>query len=147
MVVPCFLEKIRDPIHYTDRVYYVSEKTTYQTSYSSPDTSIILKEMLYSLSNITTITKGENSKSLSGTTDLGSLIGNTQCGNFRIFLPLKSYVKSILVILKLEKLTFWPYDRIWILDFWIFLKFSSMKFRNNQNSKLPKLLKWQFLTL
>ena len=61
MVVPCFLEKIRDPIHYTDRVYYVSEKTTYQTSYSSPDTSIILKEMLYSLSNITTITKGENS--------------------------------------------------------------------------------------
>ena len=90
MVVPCFLEKIRDPIHYTDRVYYVSEKTTYQTSYSSPDTSIILKEMLYSLSNITTITKGENSKSLSGTTDLGSLIGNTQCGNFRIFLPLKS---------------------------------------------------------
>ena len=33
-------------------------------------------------------------------TDLGSLIGNTQCGNFRIFLPIRFYVKSILVILK-----------------------------------------------
>ena len=33
-------------------------------------------------------------------TDLGSLIGITQCGNFRTFLPLKFYVKSILVILK-----------------------------------------------
>ena len=35
-------------------------------------------------------------------TELGSLIGNTQCGNFRIFLPLRFYVKSILVILKLQ---------------------------------------------
>ena len=26
-------------------------------------------------------------------TDMGSLIGNTQCGNFRIFLPLRFYVK------------------------------------------------------
>ena len=34
------------------------------------------------------------------TTDLGSLIGNTQCGNICIFLPLRFYVKSILVILK-----------------------------------------------
>ena len=33
-------------------------------------------------------------------TDLGSLIGNTQCGTFRIFLPLIFYVKSILVVLK-----------------------------------------------
>ena len=33
-------------------------------------------------------------------TDLGSLIGNTQCGNFRIFPLLRFYVKSILVILK-----------------------------------------------
>ena len=33
-------------------------------------------------------------------TDLGSLIGNTQCRNFRNFLPLGFYVKSMLVILK-----------------------------------------------
>ena len=39
-------------------------------------------------------------------TDLGSLIGNTQCGNFRIFMPLRFYVKSILVILKPQKLPF-----------------------------------------
>ena len=39
-------------------------------------------------------------------TDLGSLIGKTQCGNFRNFLPLRIYVKSILVILKLEQLPF-----------------------------------------
>ena len=35
--------------------------------------------------------------------DLGSLIGNTQCGNFRIFQPLRFYAKSILVILNLPK--------------------------------------------
>ena len=39
-------------------------------------------------------------------TDFGSLIGNTQCGNLRIFLPLIFYVKSILVILMLQKLHF-----------------------------------------
>ena len=37
-------------------------------------------------------------------TDLGSLIGNIQCGNVRIFLPLRFYVNSILVILKPQKL-------------------------------------------
>ena len=31
-------------------------------------------------------------------TDLGSLIENTQCGNFRIFLPFRFCVKSILII-------------------------------------------------
>ena len=36
-------------------------------------------------------------------TDLGILIGNTQCGNLRIFLPLRFYVKLILVILKPPK--------------------------------------------
>ena len=36
----------------------------------------------------------------------GIFIGNTQCGNFRIFLPLKFYEKSILVILKPLKLPF-----------------------------------------
>ena len=39
-------------------------------------------------------------------TDLGSLIGNIHCGNFSIFLPLRFYVKSILVILKPQKLPF-----------------------------------------
>ena len=36
--------------------------------------------------------------------DLGSLlIGNSQCGNLRIFLLMRFYVKSILVILKPQK--------------------------------------------
>ena len=33
-------------------------------------------------------------------TELSSLIGKAQCGKFRIFLPLRVYVKSNLVILK-----------------------------------------------
>ena len=139
MVVPCFLEKIRDPIHYTDRVYYVSEKTTYQTSYSSPDTSIILKEMLYSLSNITTITKGENSKSLSGTTDLGSLIGNTQCGNFRIFLPLKSYVNSILDFWSHWSSKNWRFDQMTESEFKIFGYFWNFQVWNSQKIQIHSL--------
>ena len=39
-------------------------------------------------------------------TDWGSLSGNIQCGNFRICLPLRFYVKSILVILKPKKLLY-----------------------------------------
>ena len=44
-------------------------------------------------------------------TDLDSLICNTQCGNFRICLPLRIYVKLTLIILKAPKtviLTIWP---------------------------------------
>ena len=39
-------------------------------------------------------------------THLGRLIWNTQCGNFRIFQPLRFYMKSILVILNPQKLPF-----------------------------------------
>ena len=37
-------------------------------------------------------------------TDLGSLIGNTQYGNFKIVLPLRFFLKSIMVILRPQKL-------------------------------------------
>ena len=37
---------------------------------------------------------------------VGNLIGITQCENLRIFLPLRFYVKSILVILTSQKLRF-----------------------------------------
>ena len=40
-------------------------------------------------------------------TDLGNLIGDTQCGTFRFFQPLRFYVKSILVILKPPKTAIW----------------------------------------
>ena len=39
----------------------------------------------------------------SNSTVLGSLIGNTQCENFRIFLPLRFYMELILVVLKFLK--------------------------------------------
>ena len=39
-------------------------------------------------------------------TDLASQIGNTECRNFRIFLPFRLYLKSILVIFKTQKLPF-----------------------------------------
>ena len=39
-------------------------------------------------------------------TDLGNLIENTQCGNLRIFLPVRFYVKTISVLLKPQKLPF-----------------------------------------
>jgi len=44
-------------------------------------------------------------------TDLGILIGNTQCESFGIFLPLRFYMKSILVIMNPQKIaifTIWP---------------------------------------
>ena len=39
-------------------------------------------------------------------TDLGNLIENTQCGNLRILLPVRFYVKTISVLLKPQKLPF-----------------------------------------
>ena len=60
-------------------------------------------------------------------TDLGSLIGNTQCGYFRIFVQLRFYVKSILVIVKPQKMPFRPFEQLWILTFWELLTFSRVK--------------------
>ena len=76
-------------------------------------------------------------------TDLGSLIGNTQCGNFGIFMPLRFFKWN----------QFWSKTAILIiwaaLDFKIFWKFWQLQvwnFSKSQNSKPPKLLEWQFLT-
>ena len=38
-----------------------------------------------------------------------------QCGNSRIFLPLRFYVKSILSISEAPKLLFWQVSRLWFL--------------------------------
>ena len=48
-------------------------------------------------------------------TYLGSLIGNTQCVNFRIFLPLRFYVESILIIFKPN---YWHFDHLSSSEFW-----------------------------
>jgi len=75
-------------------------------------------------------------------TDLGSLIGYRQCGNFRIFLLLRFYVKSFLVILRPKKLPFWLFEQLWILNFWrllyifkseIFQKIKILSLQNDKN--------------
>ena len=48
-------------------------------------------------------------------TDLGSLIGDEQCGNFRIFLQLRFCMKLILVILKLPETSIWAAMKFEIL--------------------------------
>ena len=47
-----------------------------------------------------------------------------QCGKFRIFLPIRFYVKSILNILGVQKLPFLQFQRPWIL---FLVKFSPQK--------------------
>ena len=51
-----------------------------------------------------------------------------QCGNFRIFLQLRFYVKSNLITLNPQKLLFSPFEQLWIFNFWEILTFSSVKF-------------------
>ena len=46
-----------------------------------------------------------------------------QCGNLRIFLPVRFYVKSILVILEAHKLQFGQFLKPLILDFFKFKHF------------------------
>ena len=65
---------------------------------------------------------------------------------FQDFLPLRFYVKLILVILNLHILTFWILEQLWILNYWEFLSFQVWNFSTNQNYLPPKLLKWQFYT-
>ena len=85
-------------------------------------------------------------KAMQAFTDPGSLIRNTQCGNFRIFLLLRFYVKSISVILKPLNCHF---DHLSCCEFCIlgnFWHFHVWNVSKNQESKLQKLLKRQFLT-
>ena len=50
-----------------------------------------------------------------------------QCGNFRIFLSIRFYVKLVLVTLEPQKLLFYPFEQLFILNFWK-MTFSSVKF-------------------
>ena len=73
-------------------------------------------------------------------TDLGSLIGKAQCGKFRIFLPLRIYVKSNLVILKPLKtaiLTIWA-----ALNFEILGTFDILKCKIFLKIKIQSLQKF-----
>ena len=59
----------------------------------------------------------------------------TQCGNFKIFLPLKFYVKSILGILEVQNLPF--FDSFRGSAFWLFVNFCT--FWSLELTKLTKL--------
>ena len=65
----------------------------------------------------------------------------TQCGKFRIFLPLRFYVKSNQVILGAQRLQFWPFWRLTILKFLDFLPFSNMEFPQKSKFMQTKLVK------
>ena len=66
---------------------------------------------------------------------------NSQYVNFRIFLPFTFHVESILVILKHQKLPFWPFEQLWNLIFWEFLTFPSVKFFQKWKFKARKIVK------
>ena len=72
---------------------------------------------------------------------------SSQCGNSRIILPLRNYVKSILGMVKLQEpatLTFLEVLNLISMNFCIFWR---QKFTNMRNSELLKLQKGQFLNL
>ena len=56
------------------------------------------------------------------------------CGNYRIFLRLRFYVKSKLVNLESQNLPLWLIERLWILNYMNFCTFWRLKF-----SKLTKI--------
>ena len=78
------------------------------------------------------------------TQQMGSLIGNTQFGNFMIFMPLRFYKEINFGHCEAPKMPFWPFEQLWILSLWEFLTFSSIRLQKNQNSMPPKLLNGSF---
>ena len=51
------------------------------------------------------------------------------------------YVKTILFILKPQKLPFWPFKQLWILNFWKLLTLLSVKCFQKSNFKASKIIK------
>ena len=58
---------------------------------------------------------------------LGKILKHAQCGNFRIFLSFKFYVKSILRNLEVPKLPFLSFLGLWILLIWEISAFKKCK--------------------
>ena len=69
-----------------------------------------------------------------------SFICCPQCGNFRIFLPLRFYVKSIFAKFKRSKLPFEQLWRLWILTLWKVQNSELVKIAGFRASKWPKLI-------
>ena len=60
---------------------------------------------------------------LMGSLQVCKFVQRSQCGNFRIFMSLRFYVKSILENVEVEKLTSLPFYWLWILLIWWNLAF------------------------
>ena len=69
----------------------------------------------------------------------------TQCGNFRIFLSLRFYVKSILEILEVLKLPFFHFRHSEFCWIGKFQPLKCAKIHKNQNSEPPKVSKRQIM--
>ena len=74
--------------------------------FSNKSKTLLLESDSLLLSNASSSKISPTYSKIIDSTDLGSLIGNTQCGNFRIFLRLRFYVKTILVFPEFQKLQF-----------------------------------------
>ena len=71
---------------------------------------------------------------------------DTQCVNYRIFMSVRFYVKSILGILEVIDLPFYlaHLEALIFEMLWIFALYESWNLPNQQNSEPLKLQKWQF---
>ena len=103
-----------------------------------PDTNLIMNgDLQISVPNCST--NGCNIKSIlknswiSKNTDLGSLIGNTQCGNFRIYLPQIILLETNFVHFEAPKTS--------ILTIWADLNFEFLNIFENSKSKASKIVK------
>ena len=72
---------------------------------------------------------------------------STQCGNFRIFLPLRFYVKSMLGISKVQKspLTFLEALNFEFHTFLNFLRPEILPEKNSEHSKLQRMAVFKLL--
>ena len=70
-------------------------------------------------------------------------VTHAQCGNFRIFLPFRFYVKSIFEILEVLKVLFCHFVDVELCWFGTFQPSKSAKYAKNQNSVPENVLEWQ----
>ena len=68
----------------------------------------------------------------------------SQCGNCKIFLPLRYYMKSHLDILEVQKLLFLAIKKLWNLFLKSFSLVKMPKFLRNQNQETLNLPKMNF---
>ena len=69
-----------------------------------------------------------------------------QCGNFKVFLSVRFYVKSILEAVKVQNLPFSLFLGLRIFNVGKFQTSETDKNHKNQNSELSNVLKWFWIS-